>query len=105
MGQTASASQAAVQRAESGATPKWIHPFWEAAYLAEGAWVVGSNLAYAVIGLAIILSGLVGAWAGWAALVIGILIPVVFLATRFGFPQLGLIVPFVLGVAVIIEAL
>jgi hypothetical protein len=104
MVQTAAGSQAAVQRAETGATPAWVHPLWEAAYLGELAWIIGSNLAYAVLGIAIIQSGLVGAWAGWVALGLGVLISVAVAATRFGFPQLGLIVPFVLGVALIIEA-
>lgn len=105
MGQTAAGTQAAAQRAESGATPSWIHPIWEAAYFAEGAWIVGSNLAYALIGVAILQSGIVAAWAGWATLGVGLMIPVAFLATRFGFPQLGVIVPFILGVALLIEAL
>lgn len=102
--QAAGGSQGAVQRAESGQTPAWIHPFWEGAYLAEAAWIIGSNLTYALMGVAIIQSGFVGAWAGWAALGLGVLIPVVVLATRVGFPQLGVIVPFIIGVAVIIEA-
>ena len=101
--QAAAVSQAATQRTETGETPSWIHPFWAAGYLAEGAWIIGTNLAYAVIGVAILQSGLVGAWSGWAALGLGVLIPVVVLLTRFGFPQLGLLVPFILGVAVIIE--
>lgn len=104
LAQTAAGSQAAAQRADSGETPTWIHPIWETAYFGEGAWIVGSNLAYALIGVAILQSGLVGAWAGWAALGVGLMIPVAFAATRFGFPQLGVIVPFILGVAVLIEA-
>ena len=74
-------------------------PFWDAANLAEAAWIIGANLAYALIGVAVFQSELVGVWAGWAALGVGIVIPAVVLLTRFGFPQLAVIVPFILGVA------
>jgi hypothetical protein len=101
--QAAAVSQAATQRTETGETPAWIHPFWEAGYLAEGTWIIGTNLVYAIIGVAILQSGLVGAWSGWAAVGLGALIPVVVLITRVGFPQLGLLVPFILGVALVIK--
>ena len=85
-------------------TPNWIHPFRDAGYLAEGAWILGTNIAYAVIGVAILQSGLVATWSGWAAIGLGVLIPVVVLVTRVGFPQLGLLVPFIVGISVIIES-
>ncbi|MEE8376716.1 MAG: hypothetical protein V3S26_10395 [Acidimicrobiia bacterium] len=49
--------------------------------------------------------GLVATWSGWAAIRLGVLIPVVVLMTRVGFPQLGLLVPFVVGISAIIESL
>jgi len=102
--QTTTVSKAATTRAETGETPEWVHPFWAAGYLAEGVWVVGTNLAYAALGVAILQSGLLPAWAGWAALVLGLLIPVVVLATKAGFPHLGGLVPFIVGIAAIIES-
>jgi len=101
--QASATSQAASQRTETGETPAWIHPFWQAGYFAEGTWIIGSNLAYAILGIGVLQSGMIGGWAGWSAVGIGLLIPIIVLATRVGFPQLGLIVPFVLGVATLIE--
>lgn len=102
--QAAAIPEAATQRAQSGATPTWLQPIWNAAFLTELFWIVGSNLAYAVIGVAILRTGLVGDWAGWIALVGGVLTSVVVLLKRDGFPQLGILIPAVLGVAAILES-
>jgi hypothetical protein len=96
--------KAATERADTGGTPGWLHPFWDTGYLAEGVWILGANLAYAVMGLAILQSGLVGTWAGWAALVLGLLIPIAIVITKAGFPQLAEVVPFIVGIALIIES-
>lgn len=103
--QTASVSKAADERTERGDTPAWMHPFWTAGYFAEWVWVIGSNIAYATIGLALAQSSLVGGWAGWTAIGLGLLIPASALITRSVFPQLGLIVPAIAGVALLIEAI
>lgn len=103
--QTSSISVAASQRADSGDTPAWIHPFWQSGYLAEGVWIIGTNLSYVVIGIAILESGLVADWAGWLAIIGGALIPVVVVFTRNGFPQLGMLIPAALGVALLIESI
>jgi hypothetical protein len=100
--QTAGAARAATEKAESGHTPPWIQGLWDACYLAEWVWVIGANLAYVVVGWAILQSGLVGAWAGWAAIVLGVGIPVAIALVRDLFPQLGLLVPFILGIALLI---
>jgi hypothetical protein len=102
--QSASVSQAASQRSESGRTPSWIHPFWQAGYLAEGVWIVGANLAYTLIGLSILQTGLVAGWAGWSVVVGSGLIAVLVPITRGGFPQLAVLAPAVIGIAAIIEA-
>lgn len=102
--QTAGVSQAAKQRKETGETPSWIHPLWSAGELSEGGWLVGANIAYAVIGLAILNTGLLPGWAGWTAIALGVLIPVGVAITKFGFPQLADLAPLVIGVAAIIEA-
>lgn len=102
--QAASMSQASKQKIETGITPAWIHPFWEAGYLAEGAWIVGANLAYVVVGLAILQTTLIADWAGWVSLIGGGIIAVVVLLTRAGFPQLAILIPAAIGIALLIEA-
>ena len=102
--QTTTFSRAATTRAKTGETPAWVHPFWDAGYLAEGVWIVGTNLAYAAMGVAILQSGLLPAWSGWVAIALGVLLPIVVLITKAGFPQLGSLVPFVIGIAAIIES-
>ena len=102
--QTTALPRASADRAETGHTPEWIHPFWAAGYMAEGVWIVAGNLAYAVLGVAILKTGLLPAWSGWVALGLGLVIPLVVGLTRAGFPQLGGVVPFIIGIAAIIEA-
>jgi hypothetical protein len=102
--QTAAVSEASKQRAEAGVTPAWMHPLWNAAFLAEGLWIVGSNIAYSVVGVAILQSGVVADWAGWVALVGGVLTAVVVLIIRDGAPQLGSLIPAVIGIALLIES-
>lgn len=101
--QAASVSRAAKQRTEKNQTPPWIYPFWQAGYLAEGVWIIGANLAYAVFGVAILQTGLLASWAGWVSLVGGPIIAVTVVATRGGFPQLAILLPAVIGVAALIE--
>ena len=103
--QAASVSEAAKQRADTGTTPAWIHPFWSGGFLAELTWITGSNLAYALIGVALLNTELVASWAGWVSLVGGALIAIGVVAVREGFPQLGYLVPAVIGVALMIEGL
>ena len=102
--QAASVSQAATQRTETQHTPSWIHPFWQAGHVAEGAWIIGSNLAYAVLGIAVLQTGLLPPWAGWTSLIGGTTLALAVLATRAGFPQLAILVPAVIGLATIIES-
>lgn len=103
--QAAAISEASKQRAESGVTPEWIHPFWNVAFLLEIVWIVGSNVAYSLIGVAILQTGVVADWAGWVALIGGAVTAVVVLVLRDGFPQLGFLIPAVIGVALLVEAL
>lgn len=102
--QAAAVSEASKQRTEAGVTPEWIHPFWNAAFLLEVVWIVGSNIAYSLVGVAILQTGVVADWAGWVALIAGAVTAVVVLFVRDGFPQLGILVPAVIGVALLIEA-
>jgi hypothetical protein len=101
--QTSGVPRAASQRADSGRSPDWIDGVWGAVYLAEGTWVIGANLAYIVAGVAVLQTGLVAAWAGWAAVALGAGIPLAVTAVRDFFPQLSLLVPFVFGIALLIS--
>jgi len=38
------------------------------------------------------------------AIALGVLLPIVILITKAGFPQLGSLVPFIIGIAAIIES-
>lgn len=99
--QTATLPIAATQQAETGATPAWIHGFWNAGYLGEALWVTVGNLYYALVGIAILSSAMLPDWAGWVAVAWGLVIPVVVLATRFGFPEMTQVLPFVLGIGLL----
>lgn len=103
--QAAAVSEASKQRAETGTTPSWLHPFWNGAFVAELLWISGANLAYALIGVTILQTGLVAEWAGWVALVGGVIIAAGVLITREGFPQLGYLPPAAIGIALLIENL
>jgi hypothetical protein len=103
--QASAVSEAAKQRADTGTTPPWLHPLWNGAFIAELSWITGANLAYALIGVTILQTGLVADWAGWVALVAGGLIAVGVLITREGFPQLGYLLPAAIGIALLIESL
>ncbi len=102
--QTTAVSEAAGQRAETGATPAWVHPLWNAAFLTELVYITGSNAAYSLMGLGILRSDLVADWAGWLALIGGAVIAAVVLAMREGFPQLGYLLPAAIGIALLIQA-
>ena len=103
--QAASVSEAAKQRSETGVTPGWLHASWNGAFVAELSWLVGANLAYAVMGAAILRTDFVADWAGWVALIGGVLIAIGVLVAREGFPQLGYLPPAVIGIAVLVESI
>ena len=102
--QAAAVSEAAKQRADSAETPAWLHPLWNGAFFAELSWISGANVAYALIGVAILRTDLVPGWAGWVTLIAGIAIVAGVLITRDGFPQLGYLPPAVIAIALLIEA-
>ncbi len=103
--QAAGMPQAASQRADSGSTPDWIHPLWWFVYVTEGTWIIGANMAYAVFGLGILLSSSMPVWVGWTSIAGGLLISLGVIVTRDGFPQLAVVVPAVIGVALLLRAL
>ncbi len=103
--QATAAAEAAKQRAEGGATPAWLQPLWNGAFLAELSWIVGANLAYALFGALILQTGLVAGWAGWVAVIGGSVTAVGVLIARDGLPQLGYFPPAAIGIALLIESL
>ncbi|MGB8362556.1 MAG: hypothetical protein WCE80_14255 [Acidimicrobiia bacterium] len=99
--QTAGVARAARSRGETGRTPDWLQPLWDTAYLGEIIWIVASNLAHAVFGLALVQTGLVASWVGW--LVFGLALGVIAIVAivRDGFPQLGSLAPLIIGIALL----
>lgn len=102
--QTAGLATAAVERATTGATPGWVQPLWAIGWMCELTWVLAANAAAIGFGVAIVRGDVLAAWAGWTAIVIGLVIVGAVSATRYAFPQMGLLVPIVLGVAALIAA-
>jgi hypothetical protein len=96
---------AARVRRETGATPGWLEPMWTAANWAEVTYIVLASLAYLAWGLAMVNTGFPATWAGWASIAIGglSLIGVMIAPSRMVFPQLPLLVPMVVGVALVID--
>ena len=101
--QAAVISEAAKQRAETEMTPAWVHALWGAGWFAEVVWIVGANVSYLVFGIALLNTDLVAGWAGWFAIVVGALIPVIVGVTRNGFPQLGMLSPAVIGIGLLVS--
>jgi len=94
---------AAQARRDAGTTPGWLEPMWAAANWAEVSYIVLSSLAYVVFGIAMVRAVFPATWAAWASVAIGAVsvIGMVVVPARVGFPQLPLLVPIVLGVALI----
>ncbi len=99
--QTATLPIAATEQAESGITPMWMRGVWAMGYLSEAIWVIVGNLAYVLVGLAILQTGLLPGWSGWVAIAAGSATPIIVVITRNGFPELVQIVPFVLGIVIL----
>lgn len=100
--QTGAMPQAAKQRTASGETPPWVHPLWSAAWTAEITYIVGANIAYAIFGYALLDFG-IAEWVGWVAIVGGLLTALAVVVLRNGFPQLAILLPGLIGVALILS--
>jgi hypothetical protein len=92
-------------RRETGATPGWLEPLWAAVGWAEPAYIVLASGAYVVWGAAILESGFPSNWAGWVSVVVGGLALAGMAAARdrVTIPELPLLVPVVLGVALVLR--
>ena len=92
---------AAQRRAQTGDTPDWAVAVWQAGLVLERVWIVLANLAAVGYGVAGLRTDVLPGWLGWAAIVVGVAIPILVLLTRDGFPELALPVPLTLGVALL----
>jgi hypothetical protein len=102
--QAAGVAVAAAERVDTGSTPGWVHPLWAVGWMCELSWVIAANAASIGFGIAIVGGDVLAAWAGWVAIVAGGHLAIGVAITRYAFPQMGLLVPIVLGVALLIAA-
>lgn len=95
---------AARARRVTGTTPDWLEPMWAAANWAEVSYIVLSGVSYTVFGIGMLRAGFPMMWAAWASVAIGAVsvIGMALVPARVGFPQLPLLVPIVLGFALLI---
>lgn len=101
--QTTVVTSAAEERQATGTTPTWLQPFWNAGWWAEVTYVTAANAAFVLWGIAMLDTGYPADWMGWTAVVLGMLALALITSTREAFPHLGVIVPVVLGVALILH--
>lgn len=100
--QTTAVRRAAQLRAATGNTPEWLRPGWDLAWWSELTHVTATNAAFIVWGVGILDTGFPADWMGWAAIILGVLALLMVAFAREAFPQLGVIVPIVLGVALLV---
>jgi hypothetical protein len=100
--QTSAVKQAAELRAASGVTPGWLQAAWSLAWWSELTYIVAANVAFIVWGVAILDTGFPADWMGWTAILLGAITLLLVVFAKEAFPQLGVIVPIILGVALII---
>ena len=101
--QTTSMRRAAAIRAATGVTPDWLEAAWSAAWWSELTFVAAANVAFIVWGVAILDTGFPADWMGWAAIGLGVAALLMVGFAREAFPQLGVIVPIILGVALLVS--
>ena len=102
--QASSGHVAARIRSETGVAPAWLEPVWAAIGWAEVSYVALAQGAYVVWGSAMVDSGFPAARAGWAAIVLGAasLVGIALAPRQLTFPELPLLVPIVVGVALLL---
>lgn len=100
--QTTWVRRAAEIRAATGTTPDWLQPGWDLAWWSELTHVTAANAAFIVWGIGMLDTGFPAEWMGWTAIVLGVIALLMVAFAREAFPQLGVIVPIVLGVALLL---
>lgn len=101
--QTSAVRRAAVVRDATGETPDWLQAFWDIAWWAEVTYVTAANAAFVLWGVAMLAAGFPAEWMGWAAIGLGGLALAMIAFAREAFPHLGVIVPIVLGIALVLH--
>ena len=96
---------AARARRETGATPGWLRALTAAVGRAEVAYIVLASTAYLVWGTAMVDAGFPAVWAGWASIALAVLslTGLVLAPSRMTFPELPLLVPVVVGIALVLD--
>jgi hypothetical protein len=100
--QTSAVRRAAELRAAEGTTPGWLDAAWNLAWWAELTYIVAANLAFVAWGIAILDAGFPAMWMGWTAIIGGVIALMLVAFARQAFPQLGVLVPIALGVALVL---
>lgn len=94
---------AAELRRDTGTNPDWVDVAWTTAWWSELTYVLVANLAFIAWGIAILDTGFPAEWVGWTAVLLGALAIAMVGLLREAFPQLGVLVPIVLGVALLLH--
>ena len=100
--QTTSIKRAAELRAVSGRTPDWLEAGWNLGWWSELTFVSAANASFIAYGAAMLDTGFPASWMGWAAIILGVVALLMVGFAREAFPQLGVIVPIVLGIALLL---
>jgi hypothetical protein len=101
--QTVAVRVGALRRKETGETPDWFDVAWTGAWWAELTFVLSANVAFLTWGLLMVDTGFPATWMGWTAVIMALIALVMILFVREVFPHLGILVPIVLGVALVIH--
>ena len=99
--QTTVVRVAARVKADTGSTPDWLDAGWTMAWWSELTYVSATNLAFVAWGIGILDTGYPANWMGWAAIALGVIAILMIGLAREAFPHLGVIVPIVLGIALV----
>jgi hypothetical protein len=99
--QTTAVRVAAQARAQTGITPDWLDAVWTMAWWSELTFVLAANLAFVAWGIAILDTGFPADWVGWAAIALATISLLLVGLAREAFPHLGVIVPTLLGIALV----
>jgi len=99
--QTTAVRVAAQVRAQTGTTPDWLDAGWTIVWWSEITYVIAANVAFIAWGVGMLDSGFPADWMGWAAIALGVIALLLVGLAREAFPHLGVIVPIVLGIALV----
>ena len=101
--QTTSIKHAAELRAASGRTPDWLEAGWTFGWWSELTFVSAANASFVAYGVAMLDTGFPAMWMGWTAIILGVVAILMVVFAKEAFPQLGIIVPIVVGVALLLH--